>query len=166
MIPDFSHNIIITGVRPEDERALESESSYRLSCYSFNICKVQCDSSLRATRKIELAMHRAMLNHLLYVMQLLTNVHPLLFCQGFRITKLGIYQYIFLEIIEQNSKIKPVCSSPRALLLLVCANTKNVLQTASAVGIKATHSIYNWRIMDSSSDLKWVSYKSLRTLLL
>ena len=29
--------------------------------------------------------------------------------------------------------------------------TKNVLQTASAVGIKATHSIYNWRIMDSSS---------------
>ena len=72
----------------------------------------------------------------------------------------------FLEIIEQNSKIKPVCLSPRALLLPVCANTKNVLQTASAVGIKATHSIYNWRIMDSSSDLKWVSYNSLRTLLL
>ena len=29
--------------------------------YSFNICEVQCDSSLRATRQIELAMHCAML---------------------------------------------------------------------------------------------------------
>ena len=52
--------LIITGVRPEDEQALASESSCHLSCCSFNICKVQCDSSLRASRQIELAMHRAM----------------------------------------------------------------------------------------------------------
>ena len=51
--------MIKTGVRPEDQWALASESRCRQSCYSFNICKVQCNSSLRATRQIELAMHRA-----------------------------------------------------------------------------------------------------------
>ena len=57
-----SQAIIITGVRPEDERALASKSRCRKSCYLLIICLVQCDSSLRATRQIELAMHRAMLN--------------------------------------------------------------------------------------------------------
>ena len=54
--------VIITGVRPEDERAFASKSRFRYSCYSFNICEVQWDSSLRATWQIELAMHRAMLS--------------------------------------------------------------------------------------------------------
>ena len=53
--------IIITGVRPEDKRALASKSRCLQSCYSFNIFEVQCDSISRDTWRIELAMHRAML---------------------------------------------------------------------------------------------------------
>jgi hypothetical protein len=44
------------SVRPEDRQALASESRCCLSSYSLDICEVQCDSSLRATRQIELAI--------------------------------------------------------------------------------------------------------------
>ena len=55
--------IIITGVRPKDKQALASKSRCRLFCYSFNICGVQCNSSLWGIWQIELTMHSAMLNH-------------------------------------------------------------------------------------------------------
>ena len=53
--------VIITVVRPKDEGALASKSKCHQFCYLFNICKVQCDSSLQATRQVELTMHHAML---------------------------------------------------------------------------------------------------------
>ena len=54
------------------------------------------------------------------VMQLLTIFHPFLFCRCFRITKLGIISIFFQKSLSKIQKIKPVCSSPRALLLSVC----------------------------------------------
>ena len=143
--------IIITDVRPEDEPALASKLRCPLSCYLFNICKVQCNSSSWATWQIELAMHRAMFKYYLILLNRRHTYYVGLHF-GHKLLEWLFQRYQTPQMNLQRNNVQEICisfyKSSKAFEFLAFASDRQVC--------KSLFKEKGWKYFTFKGLLKWL----------